>query len=284
MERETQDIAIRHDAGGAYEQLALERRRTLTGPEDDMWATFADIAEPHALTLGEKLVGRFSVDDESQLHGFFVTDEFEALATELFMRVVAEMSISAAMASTVDPRFLSLSLAAGGVARPVALMYEHTAPPEPGETVDVRRADRVDLSPAVAFYQAETDSRPRFLTSFLAERIDRQELYLVEADGKIVATGECRADDRAPGNAHLGLVVGSELRGQGIGSRLMHTLTEICKGEDTEPRCSTEPTNIAAQRVIRRAGYRSRHHVFEIAMRGAERLGATSTTQGAKDA
>jgi predicted GNAT family acetyltransferase len=163
-------------------------------------------------------------------------------------------------------------------------MYEHTAPPVPGETVDVRRADRVDLSPAVAFYQAGTDSQPRFLTSFLAERIDRQELYLVEADGKIVATGECRADDRAPGNAHLGLVVGSELRGQGIGSRLMHTLTEICKGEDREPRCSTEPTNIAAQRVIRRAGYRSRHNVFEIAMRGAEKLGATSTTQGAKDA
>ncbi len=34
-----------------------------------------------------------------------------------------------------------------------------------------------------------------FLTPFLAERIDRHELDVVEADGKIEATGECRVDE-----------------------------------------------------------------------------------------
>ena len=236
-----------------------------------MWATFADRAEPYALMLGAKLMGRFSVDVESQLHGFYISEEFEAVAAELFARVVDEMNISAAMASTVDPKFLSLSLAAGGVAQPVALMYEHIARTESDETVDVRLAASADHSAAVGFYQAESGSSEPFLTPYLTERIDHHELYLVEADGKIVATGECRADNRAPGNAHLGLVVGSELRNQGIGSRLMHTLTEICKEQDMTPLCSTEPTNTAAQRVIRRAGYRSRHKVFKVATTGAKR-------------
>jgi RimJ/RimL family protein N-acetyltransferase len=140
-----------------------------------------------------------------------------------------------------------------------------------GQTVD--RPTGTDHSAAVAFYQSATGSPEAFLTPFLGERIDLRELYLVEADGRIEATGECRADTRASGNAHLGLVVGSELRGQGMGSRLMHTLTEICKEQNMTPRCSTEPTNIAAQRVIRRAGFRNVHQVFRVAM--AEATGAT---------
>ena len=271
MQHESQDFEIHPNAADSYKQLAGERRRTLVEPEDDMWATFADRAEPHALRLGAKLVGRFSVDEESQLHGYYVTDEFEAMAAALFVRVVDEMNVSAALTSTVDPKFLSLSLAAGGVAQPVALMYEHVARSESDETVDVRLAGTADHSAAVRFYRAESGSSEPFVTPFVAERIDHHELFLVEANGKIVATGECRTDNRAPGNAHLGLVVGSELRSQGIGSRLMHTLTEVCKEQGMTPLCSTEPTNTAAQRVIRRAGYRSRHQVFSVATTGAKR-------------
>ena len=244
-----------------------------------MWATFADMAEPHSLTLGTQLVGRFSVDEDNQLHGFYVIDEFEETATELFVRVVNEMNISAAMASTVDPRFLSISLTAGRSAHPVALMYDHIARPESDETVDVRLATSADHAAAVAFGRAATGSPEAFLRPYLAERIDLHELYLVEAGGEIHATGECRVDNRAPGgNAHLGLVVGSELRGQGMGSRLMYTLTAICMEQDMTPRCSTEPTNLAAQRVIRRAGFRTRHQTFKVAMGGNQ--GAHNDVRG----
>ena len=105
-----------------------------------------------------------------------------------------------------------LSLAAGGSSQLVAVMYDHVARPVSDETVDVRPATRADHPAAVAFCRAETGSPEAFLEPFLAERIELHELYLVEADGKIAATGECRADLRAPSNAHLGLVVGSELR------------------------------------------------------------------------
>lgn len=64
---------------------------------------------PHSLTLGTQLVGRFSVDDDNQLHGFYIDDDVEESATGLFARIVEDMDISAAMASTVDPIFLSRS-------------------------------------------------------------------------------------------------------------------------------------------------------------------------------
>lgn len=268
-------IEINPGAADAYQQLSAQRQRTLMAPEDDMWATFADMAEPHSLTFGTQLVGRFSVDEDDQLHGFYIIDEFEPSANELFAHVVDHMNVTAAMASTVDPAFLSLSLTASVATDSVALMYDHVVPPASDDTVGVRLATRADHAAAVAFYQTATGSPEVFLAPYMAERIDLQELYLVEADGQIAATGECRVDQRAPGNAHLGLVVGTQLRGQGVGSRLMHTLTEICRDRDMTPRCSTEPANLAAQTVIRRAGFRTRHQIFKIGVAA----GSTDTTR-----
>ncbi len=269
------DIEINAGAADAYQQLSAQRQRTLMAPEDDMWATFADMAEPHSLTRGTQLVGRFAVDEDNQLHGFYIIDEFEPSATELFAHVVDDLNITAAMTSTVDPVFLSLGLTSSVAVDSVALMYDHVVQPASDDTVDVRLATSADHPAAVAFYQAATGSPEAFLTPYLTERIDLQELYLLEAGGQIAATGECRVDLRAPANAHLGLVVGTELRGQGVGSRLMHTLTEICQAHDVTPRCSTEPTNVAAQTVIRRAGFRARHQIFKIGVA----VGSTDTTR-----
>ena len=74
MKSERIGVEINAHAADAYQRLSRERQRTLVAPEDDMWATFADIAEPHSLTLGAHLVGRFSVDENNQLHGFYISD------------------------------------------------------------------------------------------------------------------------------------------------------------------------------------------------------------------
>ena len=77
MKLHPKKVEINDNASDAYERLSMDRRRTLAAPEDDMWATFADLAVPHALTLGAQLVGRFSVDDDNRFHGFYVGDDFE---------------------------------------------------------------------------------------------------------------------------------------------------------------------------------------------------------------
>ena len=49
MKHETKDVVIKPDAADVYHELSADRQRTLVGPEDDMWAAFADMAEPHAV-------------------------------------------------------------------------------------------------------------------------------------------------------------------------------------------------------------------------------------------
>jgi RimJ/RimL family protein N-acetyltransferase len=258
-------VAIRADRQ-VYDDLRDERQRTLVGPEDDMWATFADMAEPYALVVEGEVAGCCSIDDVHELHVLHVRSDFEERAAELFAHVVEHAEIVAALPSTVDPAFLSLSLAAGVRAEPVALMFEHVIESSSSGRVDLRLATATDHAAAVAFDRAATDSSEAFLDPFLAERIDRHELYVVESDGEIVATGECRVDQRARGHAHLGVVVGSDRRCHGLGTGLMHALVDVCRVRDLEPLCSTEPDNLAAQRVIRRAGFRSRHRVFRVMM------------------
>lgn len=261
---DTSDVQIHPDDAQGYEDLRADRHRTLVAPEDDMWATFADLARPHALRIGARLVGRFSVDADGGLHGFHVVDDHEDRAADLLARVVDALPVRAAMASTVDPMFLTLALRTGGATETVALMYEHGSRAGAGETVVVRLATPHDHPAAVAFERAANGAPESFASPYLAERIDLRELYLVEDAGRIVATGELRVDTRTPGNAHLGLVVDADLRSRGLGSRLMRTLTDLCTTRGLTPVCSTEPTNAAAQAVIRRAGFRNRHGVFRV--------------------
>ncbi len=65
----------------------------------------------------------------------------------------------------------------------------------------------------------------------------------------------------------MGLIVGRGRRGKGLGSRLMHALVLECQRRKLKPLCSTEPENLAARRVILKAGFRARHRLFRVALR-----------------
>ena len=66
------------------------------------------------------------------------------------------------------------------------------------------------------------------------------------------------------GYAHLGLVVGVAQRSRGLGTKLMNALVERCERNARTPLCSTEPGNHAARKLIRRAGFRTRHRIFRL--------------------
>lgn|GEM_PF-2883591 len=257
---------LRAGASVAYEDLRATRQRTLVAAEDDMWAAFADLATPYAFVAAGRTIGRFSVDDEHQLHGFFVVGDEEPTAPDLLARAVRELGIRALIASTVDPTYLGLALDAGGTARPVALLYEHPAATPSEAGLHLRVAATEDHEAAVAFNRMATGSPESFLGPYLARLIDAGELHLVEDDSGIVACGECRVDQRSPGFAHLGFVVGPAVRNVGLGTRLMQTLAGISRSRGLTPLCSTEPGNLASRTAIRRSGFRLRHRVYRIAV------------------
>ena len=129
----------------------------------------------------------------------------------------------------MDPSFLSLSLGAGHGSVPKAMMFQHMLEPAGTALSDLRLALAVDHSASTAFAEAAAGFPRTFVEPYLAERIERGELFLYEERGEILASGECRR-------------------------------------RNMKPLCSTEPANLAARRVIHKAGFRARHRVFRVTL------------------
>lgn len=236
------------DAGrDARAKLTAEHLATLALPPDDMWAAFADQAD-------------------GALHHFFVRRGFEELSNDLFDVLRSTRPINELIVSTTDSGALSTLLPAALNTTPVALLYAHETEPTGHELGSLRPATETDHQGATSLVTAATGGPAG---PYLAERIDRQELMIHESDGEMVATGERRLDQHSIGCAHLGMVVAADWRGRGLGGGMMNSLVSMCREEQLTPLCSTEPDNLAAQRVIRQAGFRSRHTIFRSTLRPA---------------
>ena len=231
-----------------------------------MWASFVDAAEPLALLADGEPVGYGALNAESELLAFYLQPEFRHVGPYMLKFLITHLELTAGIVSTIDPLSLSLCLEAGHSPETRALMYEHVLEPRPGVApLELRVATAADLEAAIAFDEAAIGAPRSFLEPYLGARIENGELLLCERDGAIIASGECRVDTRAPGHVHLGMIVGREHRGTGLGRRMMHTLVDECRARNLKPLCSTEPDNVPAQRAIESAGFRSQHRVFRIA-------------------
>ena len=257
---------ILRDSGAAYRDLQPEYQRTLVSPLDDMWATFADQATPYAMLVDGKVAGCCSVDENNDLHHFYLRSGHRDHKESMFAQTVEQLEIRAAFPGTVDPFFLSLSLARGDASEPVALMYQQAHGAADLAELDMRIGTVADHEAAIAFDESATDAPRNFLEPFLGTLIEAGDLLLHESGGQIIAKGECRVDRRAPGHSQLGVVVAVEHRNQGLGARVMAQLTRESQSRNLVPLCSTEPQNMAAQRAVERAGFESRHQVLRVSM------------------
>ena len=254
------------DVKGTYAEMQPAYHASLIAPADDMWASFADAASPYALLANGETVGFCAVNDERELMAFHLLPRFENQGARLLEFLRKQHALAAAVASTVDPGFLALCLEAGAGVETKALMYRHVLPPEGDAISGLRLASMSDHEAVVAFDEAAIGAPRSFLEPYLAERIENRELLLHEDQSRLIAIGECRNDHRSPGHAHLGIVVGTEHRGKGLGRRLLHALVLESRSRGLQPLCSTEPENHAAQAAIHAAGFRSQHRVFRIAL------------------
>lgn len=250
----------------ANDQLSAAYHQTLSAPLDDMWSAFADDAEPFGIMIGDALAGCASIDPAGVLHRFFIRSEFDDRADDCFQALLDDHGVTTAIVATVDPGLLSAVLPHCGGASPVAHVYKWESAPEGDSLPEVRQAIETDQEAAIGFMGPATGAPDPWLGGYVAERIERRELFLFEDNGQIAASGERRFDPHAPGHAHLGIVVGLQYRSQGLGSRLMNTLVERCLHETLTPLCSTGPDNHAAQALIRRAGFRQRHRIFRLTL------------------
>ena len=130
------------------------------------------------------------------------------------------------------------------------------------DILNLNKATTLDADRIRTFFKEEIGFDDSF--GYVDNLIQRGEIYVVEEDNMVVATGECRLSDSQPEFADVGMVVKQHNRKKGLGTRVLSELVNIALENKRKPICSTTVDNIASQKAIERAGFFNSHTVFKI--------------------
>ena len=236
-----------------------------TAPLDGMWLCgFVPIAEHFGIASGSDLVGFFCVNADGYLLQFHLCQELHSEATEIFgalanNRLEDAPEIQGAFTSTAEPLMLSYCADAFSRLDVNALMYRFagaTSRSPSLETAELSRVEANQLELAVRFANENIGAPEDWLRGYFENLIARRELFGYWQEGALAATGERRLfDDVQTEYADLGVIVATNCRRQGLATMVLQWLAALAESRQLKPTCSTEMTNLGAQKAIRRAGF-----------------------------
>jgi len=247
--------------------LKTKYRATATAPLDGMWETFSGMADQFSISDGSGCIGFCAVGEEKKLLQFFVPAPANAPAA--FSQAIDQLSIAGAVVSTAEPTFLALCMNRRKSVSDQAIMYhladgaEYAAAKFPDGTA-FRKMNDYDLKAATNFAAVTIGADTGWLESYFGGLIGRGELYGLWQGDTVVATGECRPSATQPAFADVGMIVGTSHRGKGIATNMLRQLISESSALGLKPICSTECSNIAAQKAISKAGFTAYHSILEI--------------------
>lgn len=258
----------------AIQDLKTAYLKNLIAPLDGMWDTGFINPSPHwEMRVDGKRAGYYAANDEGALLQFYVLPAFASHARALLDHVIGQETITQAVATTIDPAFLSLCLDAHQSLTVHTYLYEplsealHPSPPLPNGTT-LRPVVAAEFERTLAL-QVDCLSLPDemmgWLRGYTSNLIDRGELFVLCQDDTWLGLGECRKSDTQPGIADLGMMVEPNQRGKGLATAILSRLRAHCNEHNLHPICSTTVTNEGAQKAIARAGFVTRHRMMNIA-------------------
>ena len=244
-----------------------------TAPLDGMWlGGFVPMANHFGCYEGDELVGFFCVNDAGYLLQFLVNQNCQSQSSQLFETVLhgddlPSGNIKGAFVSTAEPYLLSLCLDCFSKFDVNALMYQLDGgirEKSQENALSMTTVDSSQLSEAVDFAVASIGAPADWLTGYFTNLINRQELFGVWENGRLVATGESRGyDEYQTQYADVGVVVAESERGRGMATRVLRRLVAMNEAKGLKSICSTEKTNIAAQKAIGRAGFFASNRIVQ---------------------
>jgi len=241
-------------------------------PLDGMWHFgFVPMAKHFCFYVEQNLVGFCCVNDESYLLQFYIEPNYHKFSQELFTLIAQQNSsiigeVKGAFVSTSEPNYLALSLDNSVSFKVNALMYQHNSilTKNTAEIIEMQLAYDEQLSEFVSFSVTNISAPEQWLTQYYGNLIARKELFGYWHKGQLLAAGECRLfDQHQTEYADLGVIVAQAVRGQGIAKRVLHYLTKHADNLKLKAICSTESSNIAAQKAITHAGFTSTHRIVQ---------------------
>lgn len=247
-----------------------------TAPLDGMWLSgFVPMASHYGFYEDGALTGFCCVNEDGYLLQFFLASAEHRTASETLDAILQpsgplSTDVRGAFVSTAEPGWLSLCLDRFPVHEVHTLMYQLGDTPPARDDTDERLTLTTmapeHLEEAVAFAVASIGAPREWLTGYYGNLIDRGELFGSWKSGVLVATGECRGNDVYQKRyADLGVIVAKTERCRGLATRVLKRLVEVCRSTGRHPICSTERTNISAQKAIGRAGFISNHRIVRFA-------------------
>ena len=251
---------------GQLSELKQQYIGQTTAPLDGMWLCgFVPMASHFGFYENEKLVGFCCINDEGYLLQFCLCQQNQGQSSHLFDSVLTQndssfQKITGAFASTAEPQYLSLCLDSFSIFKVHTLMYQldkdSKAVPEHEPVLHRTVVRSEQLSEMVDFAKTNTGAPEQWLTGYYTNLINRQELFGFWRNGQLLATGESRGyDEYQTDYADLGVIVDESKRGKGLGTNVLKQLITITETKGLKPICSTEKTNIGAQKAISRAAF-----------------------------
>ncbi|MFT5675902.1 MAG: RimJ/RimL family protein N-acetyltransferase [Paraglaciecola sp.] len=242
------------------------------GPLDGMWHFgFVPMAKHFGFYADQSLVGFCCVNDDAYMLQFYIEPNFHTFSQELFTLIAQHNSsiitmVKGAFVSTAEPSYQALCLDNSATFKINALMYQHN-PELLGdhiEIIDMQLACAEQLIEFVTFAVANIGAPEQWLTQYYGNLIKRKELFGYWPKGQLLAAGECRLFDQYQTEyADLGMIVAQSARGQGIAKKVLGYLTKHATKQGLKPICSTESSNVAAQKAISHTGFASAHRIVQ---------------------
>ncbi len=243
-----------------------------TSPLDGMWHFgFVPMAEHYGFYVNDDLVGFCCINSESYLLQFYLSETTQASSVDLFSLIINGNSavigeVKGAYVSTAEPQYLSLCLDNSSTLAVNALMYQYSNKEsviaENEITLSLAKDDQLEM--LVDFAIEAIGAPQEWLTGYYANLIKRNELWYYSNGETIAATGECRHfDDYQTQYADLGMIVSPEHRGQGLATHVLNQLVMIAKKKGLKAICSTERSNIGAQKAINKAGFVAKNRIVQ---------------------
>ncbi|MGI9874164.1 GNAT family N-acetyltransferase [Vibrio chagasii] len=248
-----------------------------TAPLDGMWHFgFVPMSDHYGFYENDILVGYCVLNGEDYLLQFFLTPTASANIADLFTLIIENNSsvigeVKGAFVSTAEPQYLSLCMDnTESFIKVNAMMYrqnqESDASRHSGriEDIEMTLATEEQLNTLVEFASSAIGAPKEWLTGYYSNLIARQELWGYWENESVLATGECRKfDEHQTQFADLGMIVAQAERGKGLATRVLNFLTQHANRQGLEAICSTESSNIGAQKAIARAGLSSKNRILQ---------------------
>jgi len=243
-----------------------------TAPLDGMWHFgFVPMAKHFGFYANNNLAGFCCINEEAYMLQFYLQPDYQRHSQQIFTLIAQQNSsiigdVKGAFVSTAEPHYLSLCFDNSIEFKVNALMYQHAIETNDklNECVELQLTTMAQLTEFVQFAVANIGAPEQWLNDYYANLIERNELFGYWHNKQLIAAGECRLFDHFQTEyADIGVIVSQSERGQGIAKKVLSTLVKHADKLGLIAMCSTENSNVAAQKAISSVGFLTNNRIVQ---------------------